>query len=201
MNEKRKRNERTLHTNIVYRAFVRLCFPYSSFVSFRSFVYRAFISCIVHFSYCSCEAFVRFVCVFRSFAFGAYCKLIRSRICTYLMWKRISIFFSKCTLYWTQILLFCVILCPVVVAILKNVNIVRDSSCIVWVQFVIWLKKKLYIHFPIGTHVWLYLEVVDIETKTLVFRTWACTAHLLIHTEFVFNTVYILRKILMFFFT
>jgi hypothetical protein len=37
--------------------------------------------CIVRFSYRSLEAFVRFVCVFRSFAFGAYCKLIRSRIC------------------------------------------------------------------------------------------------------------------------
>ena len=50
-------------------------------VSFARFVYRAFASCIVRFSYRSFEAFVRFVCVFRSFAFGAYCKLIRSRIC------------------------------------------------------------------------------------------------------------------------
>jgi hypothetical protein len=33
----------------------------------RSFVYRAFVSCIVRFSYRSCEAFVRFS--FVSFAF------------------------------------------------------------------------------------------------------------------------------------
>jgi hypothetical protein len=76
--------------SFVNRAFVRLRFQYSSFVSFRSFVrvscvcfvYRAFVSCIVRFSYHSCEAFVRFVCVFRLLAFGAYCKLIRSRICS-----------------------------------------------------------------------------------------------------------------------
>ena len=55
----------------MYRAFVRLRFPYSSFVSFRSFVrvscvrfvYHAFASCIVRFSYHSCEAFVRFLFV------------------------------------------------------------------------------------------------------------------------------------------
>jgi hypothetical protein len=38
----------------------------------RSFVYRAFVSCIVCFSYRSCEAFVRFVCVFRSFVQKMY---------------------------------------------------------------------------------------------------------------------------------
>jgi hypothetical protein len=31
------------------------------------------------------------------------------------------------------------------------------------------IKNKLYIHFPIGTHVWLYLKVVDIETKNTGF--------------------------------
>jgi hypothetical protein len=53
--------------SFVYRAFVRLRFPYSSFVS-----------CIVRFSYRSF--------VFRPFAFGAYCKLIRSRICSSVLW-------------------------------------------------------------------------------------------------------------------
>ena len=47
----------------MYRAFVRMRFPYSSFVSFRSFIR----SCSVHFSYRSCEAFIRFS--FVSFAF------------------------------------------------------------------------------------------------------------------------------------
>ena len=86
------RSFRVSFVRFVYRAFVRLRFPHSLFVSFRSFVrvscvpfvYRAFVSCIVHFSYHSCEAFVRFGCVFRLFAFGVYCKLIRSRICKYI---------------------------------------------------------------------------------------------------------------------
>jgi hypothetical protein len=73
----------------------------------RSFVYRAFVSCIVRSFVCAfrivrsfvCRAFAlcivrsfRVSCVFRivrvkrsfvfcSLAFGAYCKLIRSRIC------------------------------------------------------------------------------------------------------------------------
>jgi hypothetical protein len=55
----------------------------------RSFVHRAFVSCIhfvhrvffVSFVWSVRSFFVRFVCVFRSFAFGAYCKLIRCRIC------------------------------------------------------------------------------------------------------------------------
>ncbi len=60
----------------------------------RSFVYRAFASCIVRpfrvsfvcvFRIVRSFHFVRVSCVFRivrSFAFGAYYKLIRSRICT-----------------------------------------------------------------------------------------------------------------------
>ena len=55
----------------------------------RSFVHRAFVSCIqfvhcvffVSFVWSVRSFFVRFVSVFRSFAFGAYCKLIRCRIC------------------------------------------------------------------------------------------------------------------------
>jgi hypothetical protein len=77
------RSFRVLFVRFVYRAFVRLHFQYSSFVSVRSFVrvscvrfvYRAFISCIVRFSYRSCEAFVRFS--FVSFAFFARLRLVR----------------------------------------------------------------------------------------------------------------------------
>jgi hypothetical protein len=63
------------------------------------------------------------------------------------------------------------VLCPVVVAILKTVNIARDYSCIIWVQSKCNLKKRRsFLFIPLGTHVWLCLEVVDIDTKTLVFR-------------------------------
>jgi hypothetical protein len=85
--------------SFVYRAFVscivrsfrvsyvRLRFPYSSFVSFClfvrvscvRFVYRAFVSCIVRFSYHSCEAFVCFA--FVSFAF--FDRLCLVHIVTY----------------------------------------------------------------------------------------------------------------------
>ena len=41
----------------------------------RSFVYRAFVSCIVRFSYRSCEAFVHFS--FVSFAFFVRLRLVR----------------------------------------------------------------------------------------------------------------------------
>ena len=77
------RSLRALFVRFVYRAFVRLRFPFSSFVSFRSFVrvscvrfvHRAFVSCIVRFSYRSCEAFVRFS--FVSFAFFVRLRLVR----------------------------------------------------------------------------------------------------------------------------
>ena len=71
------RSFRVSFVRLVYRAFVR-----SLRVSCIRFVYRAFVSCIVRFSFRSCEAFVRFS--FVSFAFGAYWKLIRSRICSAL---------------------------------------------------------------------------------------------------------------------
>jgi hypothetical protein len=69
--------------SFVYRSFVSCIMR--SFVCvfriFRSFVhlvYRAFSASFVW----SVRSFwVRFVCVLSSFAFGAYCKLIRSRIC------------------------------------------------------------------------------------------------------------------------
>jgi hypothetical protein len=68
----------------VYRSFVlyivHLRFPYSSFVSFRSCILHSFRVSSIRFVYRA--FFVGFVCVFRSFAFGAYCKLIRSRICS-----------------------------------------------------------------------------------------------------------------------
>jgi hypothetical protein len=44
-------------------------------VSCVGFVYRAFVSCIVRFSYHSCEAFVRFS--FVSFAFSVCLRFVR----------------------------------------------------------------------------------------------------------------------------
>ena len=58
------------------RSFVRLCVVGSFRVSCVRFVYRAFfVSCIVRFSYRSCEAFVRFS--FVSFAFFVRLRLVR----------------------------------------------------------------------------------------------------------------------------
>jgi len=60
-----------------------IIYVYMYALMIRLFVYRVFVSCIVRFSFRSCEAFVSsFRLRFRLFAFGAYCKLIRSRICT-----------------------------------------------------------------------------------------------------------------------
>ena len=58
----------------VYRAFVS-CIVHSLGVSCVRFVYRAFASCIVRFSHRSCEAFVRFS--FVSFAFSVRLRFLR----------------------------------------------------------------------------------------------------------------------------
>ena len=57
-----------------FMSFVLSCIVSSFRVLFVRFVY-------VRFSYRSCEVFVVCFSVFSSFAFGAYCKLIRSTIC------------------------------------------------------------------------------------------------------------------------
>ena len=74
------RSLRVSFVRFVYRAFIRLHFQCSSFVpvSCVRFLYRAFVSFMVRFSYRSCEEFVRLL------AFVAYCKLMRSRICSSL---------------------------------------------------------------------------------------------------------------------
>ena len=51
------------------------CFVHSFRVSCVRFVYRAFVSCIVRFSYRSCEALVRFS--FASFAFSVRLRFVR----------------------------------------------------------------------------------------------------------------------------
>jgi hypothetical protein len=64
--------------------FVRSRIVRSFRVSCFHFVYRAFF---VSFVWSVRLFFVRFVCVFCSFAVGAYCKLIRSSICTSLIFQ------------------------------------------------------------------------------------------------------------------
>ena len=84
------RSFRVSFVRFVYRAFVRCVFRIVRWfhfvrVSCVHFAYRAFASCIVSSFRVSCVfriARVKRSIAFRSFAFGAYCKLIRSMICS-----------------------------------------------------------------------------------------------------------------------
>jgi hypothetical protein len=80
------RSFRVSFARFVYRAFVHLRFPYSSFVSFPSFVrvssarfvYRAFVSCIVRSLRVSCVfRIVRLKRSFVSCAFFVRLRLVR----------------------------------------------------------------------------------------------------------------------------
>ena len=135
--------------SFMYHSFVRLRFPYSSF----HFV-RVFVSCIVHFSYRSCEAFAHFS--FVSFAFGAYCKLIRSRICTSLL------YFARlhCNLIpVTSLLYFAWLHC----------NLIRVASLL----YFVWLHCNLIPVTSLLYFVWLHCNLIGV-TSLLYFAQLHC---------------------------
>jgi hypothetical protein len=141
-----------VHSCIV-RSFVcvfRIVRLFVSVSCFR-FVYRAFTSCIVHFSYRSCEAFAHFS--FVSFAFGAYCKLIRSRICTSLL------YFARlhCNLIpVTSLLYFAWLHC----------NLIRVASLL----YFVWLHCNLIPVTSLLYFVWLHCNLIGVTS--LLYFAW-----------------------------
>jgi hypothetical protein len=122
------RSLRVSFVRFVYRAFVRLRFPHSSFnrISCVCFVYRAFVSCIVRFSYRSCEAFVRFACVYNKHNIHSF-------------------FYPYAKVIWPSVLkgytlLFCFTHCQTFYILQIN-----KKSHVLWDIFLNWLNPRIQI--------------------------------------------------------